>query len=203
MTQQSFFQPGQSIVLRQLSYSKIWQVRPVIVVRDTPEIRVLFVHPATIGKDAAERVTPAQRIHQSWVFTDREWGFGGILRLTIPGAGYSVLLLRNADGSLFKWYINLEDPMRRTKLGYDYEDNILDIFVEADLSSWSWKDEDELDEVVGLGIFAKEKAAALYEEGERAVAWLRSGKSPFNAWINWKPDTSWQVPVLPEGWDVL
>lgn len=203
MSTDNHYLPGQSIVLRQLSWGKLWQVRPVIVVCDTPELRALFLLPGTIGKDAVESITPVQRFHQSWVFKDREWGFGGILRLTIPRSDYSVLLLRNEDGTRFRWYINLEEPMQRTRFGFDYEDNILDIWVKADLSGWSWQDEDELEEAVAARLVTKEKAATLYAEGKAAVTLLQSGKSPFNDWVTWRPDPSWQVPVLPDGWDVI
>ncbi len=203
MTKQLFFQPGQPIVMRQLSHGKLWQARPAIVVRDSPGLMAFFIPAGAIWKDAAEKITPAKRIHKSWAFKDRQWGFGGILRLAVPEAYYSVLLLRNTDGSLYEWYINLEEPLRRTGLGFDYEDNILDIGIKPDLSSWRWKDEDELTEAVELGLVSQEKAAALYVEGEKAVKWLLSGKSPFNEWINWQPDPSWQVPVLPKGWDKI
>lgn len=184
-----------------MAHGKIWQARPAIVVRDTPELMVFFVPAGTIWKTPAETIRPAQRIHKTWSFTTKVWGFGGILRLAIPGAFYSVLLLRNADGSLYEWYINLEQPLRHTELGFDYEDDILDIGIKPDLSSWRWKDEDELEEAITLGVVSKGKAAALYAEGERVAKWIQSGKSPFNGWEKWRPDPAWKVPVLPDSWD--
>jgi uncharacterized protein len=103
----------------------------------------------------------------------------------------------------YSWYINLEDSLRRTDMGYEFTDQWLDVIVKPDLSAWQWKDEDELAEAVTLGIVTKEKAAFLYQEGERVANWILSGKSPFNGWENWNPDPSWKVPVLPEDWDVL
>lgn len=201
MMKQAFFKVGQPIVLRQMSYGWIWQVHPSIVVCDTPEFRAFFKPPGAIWKDPIESISPAERAKKSWSFTDKEWGFGGILRLNVPGVAYSVLLLRNEDGTLFKYYINLEEPIYRTRFGFDYEDNILDIYIDADLSGWSWQDENELEEVVAAGLMTKERAAALYAEGEAAVALIQSGKSPFNDWEKWRPDPSWKTPVLPEGWD--
>jgi predicted RNA-binding protein associated with RNAse of E/G family len=103
----------------------------------------------------------------------------------------------------YSWYVNLEEPLRRTAQGFDYLDQFLDVIVKPDLSGWHWKDEDELEEAVSLGLVSKEKAAVMYIEGDRVVAWLQSGKSPFSGWEKWRPDPSWQVPVLPEGWDKI
>jgi len=197
------FSPGQTIVLRQMFCGKIWEAHPAIIERDTPELLVSFYPSGAVRKKPVPKVSPAQRLNNSWLFVDDVWGFGGILRLTIPGEKYSVLLLRNADGSLYEWYINLEEPMRRTPIGFDYNDNVLDAVIAPDFSTWEWHDEDELEEAVAAGLYTPEQAASLYTEGERVVNWLRSGKSPFNIWEKWRPDPAWNVPVLPGGWDVL
>jgi predicted RNA-binding protein associated with RNAse of E/G family len=126
------------------------------------------------------------------------------LRLSIPGAPYSVLIFWSTeDNSLTRWYINLEEPMVRTKQGFIYTDLILDIVAVPDLSKWYWKDEGECKEAVNLGLLSQEKVNELRSEGEKAVKWLQSGKSPFSGWEKWKPDPSWQMPVLPDGWDAV
>ncbi|MHB8104833.1 MAG: DUF402 domain-containing protein [Dehalococcoidales bacterium] len=203
MIKESYFSVGQSILFRQMSGGRIWEARPAIVVRDAPDLGAFFVPPGSIWKEPIKDITPAERIGKSWTLKDSVWVYGGILRLSIPGASYSVLLLRNADGSLYEWYINLEEPLRRTRLGFDYEDYILDIGISSDFSSWKWKDAEELAEAVELGLVSQDKAAALYEEGKKAVNWLISGKSPFNGWEKWRPDPTWAVPVLPVGWDKI
>ena len=201
MEENRYFQPGETAVLRQLFLGKIWEARPAIVVRDTPELIAFFSPPGSIWKESHEDLRPAQRIHSSWSLVDKKWSFGGILRLTLPGADYSVLLLKNTDGSLYRWYINLEEPLNRTVMGFDYIDLILDVMIEPDLSAWSWKDENELEDAVSAGLISKEQATGLYIKGEAVVAFLKSGKSTFNGWENWYPDPLWTIPVLPDGWD--
>jgi hypothetical protein len=164
--------------------------------------------PGTVWKQPktlnGERVSPGNRARSEWILENSEWVYDCLLRLCLPGANYSMIaFLNSGDMSLRRWYINLEDPLCRTAMGFDYVDQILDVIVEPDLSSWHWKDEDELAEAVTLGVISKERATAMYAEGERVANWLQSGKSPFNGWENWRPDSAWKVPVLPVGWDKI
>jgi protein associated with RNAse G/E len=101
------------------------------------------------------------------------------------------------------WYINLEYPLTRTDTGFDYTDMLLDILVEPDLKNWRWKDADEFQEAVDIGLISSQEAKMFRAEGEKALKLLQSGKSVFNAWEHWHPDPSWLVPVLPDGWDII
>ena len=101
------------------------------------------------------------------------------------------------DGS----YVNLEQPCRRTEIGFDYRELALDLVNRADGSEW-WKDEDELREVVRRGVLSEEEARALRAEGERVLARYEAGEPPFSdGWERWRPDPTWPVAQLPEGWD--
>jgi predicted RNA-binding protein associated with RNAse of E/G family len=99
------------------------------------------------------------------------------------------------------WYVNLEAPWRRTRIGIDTQDFVLDITVAADLSSWSWKDEDELAWSVDAGLYSAEDAAAIRAEGDRSVAALKARAWPFCAdWSEWRPNPAWAIPTLPADW---
>ncbi len=150
---------------------------------------------------AGEFLRPIER--SNWVFADATWPTMSLLRMSVPGDEYSVLIFRNADDTLSHWYINFEEPLKRGSLGFDFEDSILDVILTSDLKDWRWDDGDELEEAVVAGLVSAEKATALYEEGTKAVGLLQSGESIFNSWENWRPDPSWSTPILPEGWDVL
>jgi hypothetical protein len=179
----------------------------MIVVQDTANLLALFLCPYTPWKQRitldGKPISARTRLDGSWRLQDTNWhGSTGSLRLTIPGASYSVVIFWN-DGykSQNAWYINLEDPLRRTARGFDYMDQILDIVVEPDLKTWRWKDEDELEEAIALGLISQERARSMRVEGENVVRILQSGKSIFSGWENWRPDPSWPVPTLPEDWD--
>jgi hypothetical protein len=93
----------------------------------------------------------------------------GQLRLTRPDTRFSLHLFRHADGSFRGWYVNLEQPQQRTPLGFDFEDELLDIWVEPGAEP-EWLDEEELDEAVKRGIFSPERGAQIRANGERVLA---------------------------------
>jgi hypothetical protein len=201
------FSPGQPVLVREIWQGKVWTARPMVLVQDTNEMLVLYWVPGTVWKRAGTHqggeVTAFDRKMQNWELHDVILKGGGTLRLSVPGAMYSILIFRNADKTISNWYINLEDPLTRTDRGFDYIDRILDIIVESDLKTWYWKDEDELHEAMRLGLISPERAKAMRAEGEKVVEMLQSGKSVFNGWGNWRPDPLWRVPTLPDGWDVI
>jgi predicted RNA-binding protein associated with RNAse of E/G family len=206
MPDNGYFSPGQTAVVREIWDGRAWRGGAYRVIQDKPELLVLYAPLGTTIRypltPEGKRVKPLQKLNGEWVLTDFNTDKWASLRLSIPGESYSVLLFWDQPGfTLNHWYINLEEPMRRTPTGFDLTDNTLDVRVKPDLSSWHWKDEDEFAEAVDLKIFSQEKAKDIRLEGERVANWIQSGKSPFNIWENWRPDPSWKVPVLPEGWD--
>jgi predicted RNA-binding protein associated with RNAse of E/G family len=207
MPETNRFQPGQTIVVREVRGGKLYGIRPETVVRDTSELLAIYLPPGTIWKwpytRTGEKLTVRDKANLEWILKDNVWA-DHRLRLVIPDNCYSVLLFWDLDNwHMQRWYINLEEPFRRNVYGFDYTDQFLDIVIKPDLSSWQWKDEDEFAEAVEIGLISIEKADAIRSEGERVAKWIQSGESPFNGWEKWRPDPSWGVPVLPEGWDKI
>jgi Protein of unknown function (DUF402) len=132
-----------------------------------------------------------------WTYQERVL-HRGQLRVTRRDDPFSVFLFTNHDGSFRGWYVNLERPQQRTELGFDYEDELLDVWValgdEPELL-----DEDELEEAVQRGFVSGEHAATIRATAERVLA-----EPPWpTGWEDWRPEPGWQVPVLPPGWDDL
>jgi hypothetical protein len=112
----------------------------------------------------------------------------GVLGLHVPGTQHSVLVIFNPPPGDAAWYINLESDLQRTERGFEYEVHVLDILVQADLTTWRWKDDDELAEAVDLGLFTAQQAAEFRAEGERALEWLLSRRAPYDRdWLSWRP----------------
>jgi hypothetical protein len=194
---------GDAIVLREMWRGRVWGALPVTVVEDAPGQRVLLVWPDTpwvvaTGPDGEELRIPTE----DWTFRARRntrW----VLSFSWPDRAYSCLTFRAAGGGDFAgWYVNLEKPLTRTPIGFDYTDHLLDVLVSPDRSSWRWKDEDELAEAVERGVFSPADAESFRAAGEQAVEHLASGAPPFDRdWSSWRPDPAWSRPELPQGWD--
>ncbi|MBN1643708.1 MAG: DUF402 domain-containing protein [Dehalococcoidales bacterium] len=205
-TREKPFKPGQTVVIREIWQNRIWSARPVIVAQDTPELLALYSPCDTIFKQPVtidgKRPTVQTRKDCNWIINDSKWPgeiSGDGLRLTIPGKDYSIVIFFNRNS----WYINFEDPLIRTDKGFDYMDMLLDAIVEFDLKSWYWKDEYETKAAIELNLLSNERVRRMYKEGKQLVKLLQSGKSIFNGWEHWKPDPSWKIPVLPDGWDII
>ncbi len=198
------FDPGDAVLLRELWGARIWTARGSIVVQDDAE-QLMFYTPNGNRLMRASRDGRALRLPEPpWDLEEQTWTKGGILSFAWPGVAHAVLLFFHPDWTPRTWYVNLEKPLERTHLGFDTEDRILDVVVEPDLSGYRWKDEDELEQAVALGLFTPEQAEELREEGGRALRRLLDRQPPFDAdWTVWRPDPSWPVPTLPAGWDAV
>jgi hypothetical protein len=202
------FTPGQPVLVREIWHGQLWTARPEIVVQDTSELLALYIPRGAHWKQARsfddKKVSTLSRKTGEWKLADTIWQGEGRLRLAVPGSQYSVLAFWNDNHTALNcWYINLEDPLTRTARGFDYMDQLLDIIVEPDLKNWHWKDEDEFQEAIDLGLIPPQQAKMFRAEGEKALKLLQSGNSIYNSWEYWQPDPSWQVPVLPEGWEMV
>jgi len=201
------FRPGDTIVRRSVSSQRreVYGAYPIIVVRDGANLFVGY-RPAGTARKYARGTSdgaPGSRL-VSWKggYEEHLWTEDTALVLHRPKDAHSVLYFRQApDGAPLRWYVDMEEPWRSTPIGFDSRDQILDVVIEPDLSGWRWKDEAELDRSVAAGIFTHEKARAIRVEGERAIQRLLRREPPFDEnWDSWRPDPSWRVPVLPEGW---
>jgi hypothetical protein len=194
---------GEVVAVREVLRNKVYSAVAMRVVEDTENFSVLYISPQTCVhwphtlNGGGIRIPPAE-----WILVEDPWPFSDTLYLIQPGAGYTVIAFWNSM-TFDHWKINLEEPMRRTELGFDYMDQLLDIIVDPDRSTWKWKDEDEIQEAQARGMFTAEQVRDLYQRGEYAVQLLQSRTPPFDReWENWKPELSWRAPLhLPEGWE--
>lgn len=196
------FRTGDPVVLREVWRGRVFEARPTIVVQDDHDQAMFFLPGGTrcgvpVGDDGAELRLP----DRPWRLEVRPRGPQPILSFAWPDTPYSVLLWAAQDGRR-AWYVNLQDPLSRTPIGFDTMDHALDVVIELDRSSWRWKDEQELAEAVDRGLFSVEEAAVFRLWGDRARERILAGQPPFDRdWEGWQPDPAWTSPQLPQGWD--
>jgi predicted RNA-binding protein associated with RNAse of E/G family len=195
--------PGDAVVLREVWRGRVWGARAATVVADTDELSMFCVPPGAawmVPVDARGR--PLRLPTDEWEFAEGvvDWR---ILSFAWPDVEHAVLAFWRNEDEFLGWYVNLQAPLRRTAIGFDTPpDHALDVVVAADRSTWTWKDEDELEEAVAAGLFSPDDAARFREEGERAALAIVERRPPFDRpWEDWRPDPAWPTPELPEGWD--
>jgi uncharacterized protein len=194
------FAAGQAVALRELWGGRVFAARPAIVVADDPAGAMFYVPPnltclAPLGEDGVPLRLPVG----SWQLASTEWHHHRVLSFAFPDTPYAVLATWDARTDAFEgWYLNLQDPLRRTDIGFDTRDHVLDVLIPADRASWSWKDEDEMAQAVALGLFTDADADRIRWAGERAVEHVLLREPPFDEdWEGWRPDPAWELPTLP------
>ncbi len=207
MNQPHYWSPGDHIVYREVWRGRVWTARPVTVVRDAPDLVVLYLCSGTRWKlpEGNRDQWRDALLTGEWELRDVVWMWGDTLFLIRPGEAHAVhVMWRDGTREFKSWYINLQEPLRRTAIGFDFMDQELDIIVKPDLCGWVWKDEDEFQKDVETGLTSPDQACEIRAEAERALERVRAKASPFSdGWETWHPPAGWPIPSLPEGWDKL
>ena len=169
---------------------RVWRAQACRVVEESDELLVLWIPAGAPAK------VPAGGLRipvDDWELEDTAQTKWDQLCVARRGRAHSVYVMWRAGWELDIWYVNFERPLRRTPLGVDTFDEKLDLIVRPD-GSYRWKDEDELDAAAVLGLL---DADAVRAEAERV---LREWPFP-TGWEDWRPDPSWPLPQLPDGWE--
>ena len=205
---------GQQVLQQDLWLGKPITARPVTVVEDSPVRLALYSHPgspyysATTISRNRNCLTPSERVDilMSDDFPPPELRVSGsrhVLTLTGPGAAHSVWLFWSPEWEFLFWYVNLQEPVKRTERGILVQDQVLDIVAGPD-RSWNWKDEDDFLALAERGFFTREQAASIRAEVERMAAAIERNAAPFSeGWETWRSDANWPVPRIPEDWYVI
>jgi predicted RNA-binding protein associated with RNAse of E/G family len=185
---------GDTVVLRELWDGRIWKARAWTVVEDEPDELVLWIQSGAETRipDTEEAVPPEEWELVPSTFRRRA------LRITRPGAYHSRLLFFGDAGALEGWYVNFERPLERSRLGFDYVDLLLDLWISPD-GKHRLVDENELEHAVAQGRIATGEADAVRAEAERVLA---EHEFP-TGWEDFRPDPAWRPPRLPDGWDEI
>ena len=124
MTFFQYWMPGEIIVFRGVVEQKIQYALPVIVVQDDPNLTALFWRAGTMGKfrrlTPGEKVTPQHVISGQMKVFDKTWIDTDVLMLVPYAAAYAVYVMwKEGQKRLNCWYINLQQPLERTTIGFN------------------------------------------------------------------------------------
>jgi hypothetical protein len=202
--------PGEEVVVQEIWRGAVWAARPMTVVQDEDDRVALWFPKGTLWKapttplEWPREPTRGERLatclaRGEWAFVDAEWGVETLVLLH-PGEWHALWVSWLDGGEHWGWYVNLQEPFRRTALGFATMDLVLDVIIEVD-RTWRWKDEDELATFVSRGVFDDALAVRVRDEGVRVARRAERNEPPFDEpWPEWRPDASWPVPELPAGW---
>ena len=203
------FRPGQPILHRTpfvpengASPPIIADVRPTVVVEDSDALVTLWLPEGTPTKRSLplDPTQPKPWIEGEWKLVDGVWPWHTLMFM-VPGQWRATWAWWMPDWEFIGWYVNLEEPLLRTPLGFDSRDLQLDILVNPE-RRWQWKDEDDLARCLDLGIISKPVAERVRADGEAAIADIERGAWPFTDDMrDWRPDPAWPVPTdahIPE-----
>jgi hypothetical protein len=190
--------PGDSVLWRSVVNGVVRWAIPHTFIEESAAHVVLYVAPGTTGlRPKTSLLDDLAQLRTGRVeHEDHVWRTHNVLRLTPPQRDHSVNLFWTEDWEFRGWYVNLQAPLERTRLGFDTRDHALDVTVDPE-GRWAWKDEDHLERLVQAGAYTREAATAIRAEGVRVIA-----EWPFpTGWEDWRPDLSWASPSLPDGWN--
>ncbi|SRR5581483_5375869 len=204
------FRTGTPVVWRSRPAGEVGYVFACRVVRDDSHVQaVLQQTGARIATRTGVRGGPRGRsLHPGTWDGARQlssWARPPAVRLHPVGRAYSVIRTWMPAQQRFRgWYINLEQPWRRTRIGFDSRDDILDIVADDDLRAPRLKDEDELEFAVSVGKLDRDDADAVRTIAALALNDIGQRRWPFNDQA-WPPITLslGEPPDLPSGWDDL
>jgi hypothetical protein len=183
---------GQVILRREvLNDGRPWLEVPVVVVRDEPELLATYIAEGT-PFSFPEGSFPTPDGRHPW-HCRRRWEGHGVLMLQRPGDAHAIWVFWDGpDREFHGWYVNLQEPFRRTDRGYDTQDLELDIWVPAE-GGWEWKDAEVLDERIREGRYTADQVEETWAEGRRVVAELDAGRRWWDpGWAEWAPDPTWR-----------
>ncbi|NUQ99244.1 MAG: DUF402 domain-containing protein [Streptomyces sp.] len=209
------FLPGETAVRRDVFRERVWSALALRVVADAPEALVLGCRPGaemraptnwidwllTGDATARSRAVPDLARGQ-WQLGRWSWRDTAHLQWVPADAWFSVNAFYDpADGHrLTHWYVNFQHPMRRTAIGFDTFDLLLDLVISPDLSQRTWKDEDEYAHGRRLGVVSESDHLAVEESRAEAVAMIEARLGPFApdaGWRDWDSAPDQSAPELP------
>jgi len=184
-----------AVAVRELWRGRVWLARAWHVVEETQELVVLANRPGSETRLPVDAAGTRLRVpRDEWSLAPGRWE-NWTLRVARPGDPFSTLLFYDDCGRFLSWYVNFEQPLRRTPLGWDTLDWKLDLLAFPD-GTTRRKDEDELAEAARAGVVDADEVRALAERVASDPPWP-------TGWEDRAPSEELEPAVLPDGWQCV
>lgn len=207
------FAPGSTAVRRDVHGGRVWSATPKRVIADGgdflasarwPGVRLMGPGSwvaAGHGAAGGARFRAVDELASGrWDLAPWTWRGTTVLTVSSADQYFSVELFFDPEHELRCWYVNFERPFRRTGIGIDTFDLLLDLVVYPD-GAMEWKDEDEYRHARRLGVVSDAEHVHVERAREQAVALAKRSKGPFaDMWRGWRADPAWPLPRLPRDW---
>ncbi|MGE3073467.1 MAG: DUF402 domain-containing protein [Dehalococcoidia bacterium] len=203
------FRPGQHVLYRgphvddsgNTGPPVICDVKPVTVVEDSESLISLYMAAgtSTLMSKGLKPGLPKPWGPGDWELISSRWDRWHTLFLIVPGEWRATWVRWSPSWDFMGWYVNLQEPLWRTRWGFDIRDLQLDIVVAPD-GTWHWKDEDEFERSIAFGLFSKRHAKRVRRTANDSLEAISGNKWPFiDSLKDWRPNPEWSVPQLPRG----
>lgn len=199
--------PGEIVSLRYITTDgRIEMGWPCRVVVDNEDLLALYIAANSTYKAGPKRSALEKLSMPRWSVPPNQYIWSSdTLRLMFPGRNYSIWLFWDGVGekrSIAKYYINFEEPFRRTPIGFDTQDHTLDIEMKPTFE-WNFRDTEQLNEHLVHGFYSQELVSLILKEAHNAVhSYIPENRRLILEWSKWTPPINWDVPNLPENWVV-
>ncbi len=193
--------PGDVIVERQVWHGIVTAAVPAVVIEADDSCLISYIAPGAPFWFPADPVQSSPSGRHPW-FGRAGWEGHGKLTITPAAGHYAVSHFWQGEDRLFAcWYLNIQEPMRPTAIGFDSQDLELDIVVSPD-RTWQVKDDDVLDQRVSEGRWTIGEVARIRDIGARIIRDVLELKDWWwdDRWADWRPDPSTTAPSFPKGW---
>jgi len=162
---------------------------------------VTYIAPGAPFWFPAEPIYPGPAGRHPW-YGRSSWEGHGKLTITPTTGDYAVSHFWHGHDRKFAcWYLNIQEPMRPTPIGFDSQDLELDIVIHPDCR-WELKDDEVLEQRVIEGRWTTEEVAVIRGIGASIIdevlvadRWWWDTK-----WAHWRPDPELAAPSFPDGW---
>jgi hypothetical protein len=207
------FEPGSTVVRRDVRDGKVWTAAPHRVLADDGHQLILVTWPGTAGYTLAnwiKSLTGAGEQARRQAVTDLvdgDWELGRwVWRDTIVvtwiglDPDFSLQHYQPVNGSPGHWKINFERPVIRRPTFLDTCDLLLDLITDPGGNTWRWKDEAEYEQIRRAGLVPDSEHERVQAARQRALAFAEAERGPLaEDWTTWRVPADWPLPTLHDG----